>query len=265
MEATVMPDYLHAYLQELPLHRAIIRSIEARLYRMYASHLQEPILDVGSGDGSFAQVVLPKAEIYGIDPLKKDTYEAQVRNCYSGLSVANGSSIPFRDKSFASVFCNCVLEHVIPLRETLAEIARVTAPGGLFVATVVTDRHSTSLLGYDILERLAGRGVVYSNFLNGMAHHHNLLSREGWVAEMERVGFDVVERLPYMGLRTMKVFDFAHYYAIPSLISYKLTGRWHLSAKLNINQVWEQFLRDSYDDPIAEDGTCLFMLCRRRG
>jgi ubiquinone/menaquinone biosynthesis C-methylase UbiE len=264
MSMTTMPDLLHAYLSELPLHRAIIRAIEARLYRMYVGYLQEPILDVGSGDGSFAEVILPHAEVYGIDPLPKDTREAAGRGCYRGLTVANGSSIPHPDKAFASVFCNCVLEHVIPLRETLAEIARVTAPGGLFIATVVTDRHSNSLLGYAILEKLAGQGKRYSDFLNNMAHHHNLLSREGWVAEMERVGFDVIERIPYMGLRTMKFFDFAHYYAIPSLVSYKLTGRWHLSEKFNINRVWETFLRESYDNPVAEDGTCLFMICRRR-
>jgi ubiquinone/menaquinone biosynthesis C-methylase UbiE len=261
---TTMPDLLHAYLSELPLHRAIIRAIEARLYRMYVGYLQEPVLDVGSGDGSFAQVIFSHAEVYGIDPLTKDTREAFERGCYRGLSVANGSAIPHSDHAFASVFCNCVLEHVVPLRETLAEIARVTAPGGLFIATVVTDRHSDSLLGYAILQRLFGQGKIYSDFLNNMANHHNLLSREGWVAEMERVGFEVIERIPYMGLRTMKVFDFGHYYALPSLLTYKLTGRWHLSTKLNINRVWEQFLRESYENPIAEDGTCLFMICRKR-
>jgi ubiquinone/menaquinone biosynthesis C-methylase UbiE len=265
MYTTAMPDFLHAYLSELPLHRAIVRAFEARLYRMYAGHLREPILDVGSGDGSFAQIVLPNAEIYGIDPLLKDTREALGRANYSGLSVASGAAIPYRDRSFSSVICNCVLEHVVPLRETLAEIGRVTAPGGLFIATVVTDRFSSSLLGYQLLERAGVPGTRYSNWLNHKANHHNLLSREGWVAEMERVGFEVTESLPYLGGRTMQIFDFGHYWALPSLLSHKLTGHWHLSDKVNINRVWEQYLRDSYDNPIAEDGTCLFMLCRRRG
>jgi ubiquinone/menaquinone biosynthesis C-methylase UbiE len=264
MKTTTVPDFLHAYLSELPLHRAIVRALEARLYHLYAGHLREPILDVGSGDGSFAQIVLPNAEIYGIDPLPADTREAFGRGNYHGLSVASGAAIPYRDRAFSSVICNCVLEHVVPLRETLAEIGRVTAPGGTFIATVVTDRFSSSLLGYQLLERVGQPGTRYSNWLNHKANHHNLLSREGWVAEMNRVGFDVVEKLPYLGGRTMQIFDFGHYYALPSLLTYKLTGRWHLNEKLNINGVWEQVLRESYDHPIAEDGTCLFMICRKR-
>lgn len=260
-----MPDYLRAYLRELPLHRAIVRSLEARLYSMYAGYLQGPILDVGSGDGSFAQVVLPGAELYGVDPLLQDTREARSRGCYSGLGVASGAALPFRERGFASVICNCVLEHVLPLRETLAEIGRVIAPGGIFIATVVTDRFSSSLLGYQLLERLAGRGRLYSDWLNRQAQHHNLLSREAWGAEMERVGFEVLEQLPYLGGRTMQIFDAGHYYALPSLMSYKLTGRWHLHDDLHLNRPWEAILRENYEQPVDQAGTCLFLLCRRRG
>lgn len=264
MYATETPDFLHTYLQMLPLHRAIVRAMEARLYRMYAGHLREPILDVGSGDGSFAQVVLPRAEIYGIDPLPADTREAAGRECYSGLAVASGASIPFGDKTFSSVICNCVLEHVVPLRETLAEIGRVTAPGGMFIATVVTDRFSQSLLGHQILSALGLPGTLYSDWLNTRANHHNLLSREEWARSMERVGFDVVEQVPYLGGRTMQIFDFGHYWALPNLAHYRLTGRWHPSDALNSNRIWEGALRRAYDLAADESGTCLFMLCRKR-
>jgi ubiquinone/menaquinone biosynthesis C-methylase UbiE len=263
MHTTAPPDFLHTYLHMLPLHRAIVRAMEARLYHMYAGHLREPILDVGSGDGSFAQVVLPQAEIYGIDPLVADTHEAAGRNCYSGLSVASGANIPFGDHTFSSVICNCVLEHVIPLRETLAEIGRVTAPGGMFIATVVTDCFSQSLLGYQILSALGMPGTLYSDWLNTKANHHNLLSRQEWVQAMEQVGFDVVEQVPYLGGQTMQIFDFGHYWALPNLVYYRLTGRWHVSDMLNNNRIWEGALRRAYDLAADESGTCLFMLCRK--
>ncbi|NTW98273.1 MAG: class I SAM-dependent methyltransferase [Oscillochloris sp.] len=264
MDTTTSPDFLRTYLQELPLHRAIVRALEARLYRMYAGHLREPILDVGSGDGSFAQVVLPQAQIYGIDPLRADTREAAGRQSYTGVAVASGASIPFQDAAFASVICNCVLEHVIPLRETLAEISRVTAPGGLFIATVVTERFSRSLLGYQILERLGLSGMLYSDWLNHKAHHFNLLSREGWIIAMERVGFEVIEEVPYLGGQTMQIFDFGHYWALPNLATYRQTGRWHLSALINNNRIWEGVLRPAYEQALDASGTCLFMLCRKR-
>jgi ubiquinone/menaquinone biosynthesis C-methylase UbiE len=264
MDTSVTTDFLHAYLSELPLHRAIVRCLEARLYSLYAGHLREPILDIGSGDGSFAQIVLPGARIYGIDPLLRDTHEAQSRQNYQGLSVASGAAIPFGDGAFAGSICNCVLEHVVPLRETLREIARVTMPGGSFIATVVTDRFSTRLLGHQLLEGLGLPGSVYSDWLNRKANHHNLLSREAWAAAMDEVGFDVVEQVPYLGGRTMQIFDFGHYWALPSLATYRLTGRWHLSPALNSNMIWEKLLRDTYVNPEDEDGTCLFLLCRRR-
>ncbi|NNJ09921.1 class I SAM-dependent methyltransferase [Chloroflexales bacterium ZM16-3] len=264
MHTTESPDFLRAYLQMLPLHRAIVRAMEARLYHMYASHLREPILDVGSGDGSFAQVVLPRAEIYGIDPLYADTHEATARQCYSGLAVASGASIPFHNGAFSSVICNCVLEHVVPLRETLAEISRVTARGGMFIATVVTDRFSQSLLGHQILSALGLPGTIYSDWLNHKANHHNLLSREGWAAAMEQVGFDVIEQVPYLGGRTMQIFDFGHYWALPNLAYYRLTGGWHLSDTLNSNRIWEDALRPAYEMAADQSGTCLFLLCRKR-
>jgi SAM-dependent methyltransferase len=264
MHTTDTPDFLRAYLQELPLHRAIVRALEARLYRMYAGHLREPILDVGSGDGSFAQVVLPQAQIYGIDPLHADTREAAWRQSYTGLAVASGASIPFRDGAFASAICNCVLEHVLPLRETLAEISRVTAPGGLFIATVVTDRFSRSLLGHRILKSFGLPGTLYSDWLNRKANHHNLLSREGWVMAMERVGFDVIEQVPYLGDHAMQIFDFGHYWALPNLAAHRLTGRWHMSETINNNRIWEGLLRPDYELALDKSGTCLFMLCRKR-
>ncbi|NTU83393.1 MAG: class I SAM-dependent methyltransferase [Chloroflexales bacterium] len=264
MSVSSSPDFLRAYLRALPLHRAIVRCLEARLYWMYAGHLRGPILDIGSGDGSFAQIVLPGAEIYGIDPLPRDTREAQSRQCYSGLSVASGAAIPFASGTFASAICNCVLEHVVPLHETLAEIGRVTAPGGVFIATVVTDRFSASLLGYQLLDRLGLPGTGYSDWLNRKANHHNLLSREQWAAALERAGFDVVEQVPYLGGRTMQIFDFGHYWALPSLLTYKLRGRWHLADAVNSNMLWEGLLRETYEQPEDQDGTCLFLLCRRR-
>ncbi len=258
------PDFLRAYLRTLPLHRAVVRCLEARLYWMHASQLRGPILDVGSGDGSFAQVVLPGAAIYGIDPLPRDTREAQSRQAYRGLSVDNGAAIPFGTASFASTICNCVLEHVAPLHETLAEIGRVTMPGGVFIATVVTDRFSASLLGSQVLTQCGLPGTIYSDWLNRKANHRNLLSREAWAAALDQAGFDVLVHVPYLGGRTMQIFDFGHYWALPSLLTYKLTGRWHLADALNATLLWERLLRETYEQPEDEAGTCLFLLGRRR-
>jgi len=143
-----MPDYLRPHLLTLPIHRAMIRSIEARLFAELAPDLPEPIIDIGSGDGTFVQIALPNKRIVGIDPRKADTHEAARRGVYTALCVANGAALPFPDQSFAAAISNCVLEHVVPLDQTLREIARVVRPGSLFVASVVGDRFPNALLGY---------------------------------------------------------------------------------------------------------------------
>ncbi|NTV65406.1 MAG: hypothetical protein HGA65_17990, partial [Oscillochloris sp.] len=132
------------------------------------------------------------------------------------------------------------------------------------IATVVTDRFSRSLLGHQIVQGLGLPGSLYSDWLNRKANHHNLFSREGWEISMERVGFEVVERVPYLGGQTMQIFDFGHYWALPNLAAHRLIGRWHLAQVINNNQIWESILRPAYDLALDESGTCLFMLCRKR-
>ena len=137
---TTQRDYLKPHMYALPPHRAMLRSVEARLFAEIAPDLPEPILDVGSGDGTFVQIAFPGKRVIGIDPIESDTHEAMRRGVYAGLSIADGKSLPFPDNYFASAFSNCVLEHVVPLDETLREVTRVLQPGGQFVASVVGNR-----------------------------------------------------------------------------------------------------------------------------
>src|ERR671931_2116401 len=133
-------DFLRPYLLTLPIHRAMLRAVEAKLFAELAPDLPEPIVDVGCGDGTFVAIALPGKRVVGIDPIRSDTHAAARRGVYAGLSVANGAYLPFGDATFASAISNCVLEHVVPLTETLREVARVLRPGGPFVASVVGDR-----------------------------------------------------------------------------------------------------------------------------
>lgn len=49
------PDVLGLQLRTLPLHRILLRSIEARLFWELDEERIEPILDVACSDGTFAQ------------------------------------------------------------------------------------------------------------------------------------------------------------------------------------------------------------------
>ncbi|HEV2582661.1 MAG TPA: methyltransferase domain-containing protein, partial [Ktedonobacteraceae bacterium] len=45
----------------------------------------------------------------------------------------SGEALPFADGSFSAIVCLDVLEHVGNVKKTIGEIARVLAPGGVFV------------------------------------------------------------------------------------------------------------------------------------
>src|SRR5262245_30040464 len=190
-------DFLRPHLLTLPIHRAMLGSVEAKLFAELAPDLPEPIVDIGSGDGTFVEVALPGKRVIGIDPIRSDTHEAARRGVYAGLSVANGAHLPFGDATFASAMSNCVLEHVVPLAETLCEVARVLRPGGQFVASVVGDRFAQSLLGTAVLDALGLDGSRYGRWFNKLSYHFNTFSAEGWRARFQAAGLEVVDQRPY--------------------------------------------------------------------
>ncbi len=258
-----MKDYLRPHLYTLPIHRAMLRAVEARLFAELAPDLPEPIVDIGSGDGTFVQIAFPGKQVYGIDPIRSDTHEAQRRRVYAGLSVASGKDLPFPDNHFASAISNCVLEHVVPLDETLREVARVLQPGGQFVASVVGHRFPQDLLGTWMLNKVGLDGARYGRWFNKLSYHFNTLSPTDWTARFAQAGLEVVSYRPYFSSAALKLFDFSHYYGAPSLITRKIIGRWLVFPPLTPNLLWEPILRTIYTAPPGEDGPYYFFICRK--
>jgi SAM-dependent methyltransferase len=84
------------------------------------------ILDVGCGEKVYAGL-FSKAQYVGFD------YTAEKRNVDL---VADATRIPFPDSSFDLVICSEVLEHVYRSDLAIAELKRVTKPGGwLYLST----------------------------------------------------------------------------------------------------------------------------------
>jgi SAM-dependent methyltransferase len=256
-------DYLRPHLLALPIHRAMLRAVEARLFAEIAPDLPEPIIDIGSGDGTFVQIAFPGKQVFGIDPIVSDTHEAHRRGVYAGVTVSDGKALPFPDNHFASAFSNCVLEHVVPLDETLREVQRVLRPGGQFVASVVGNRFPHELLGTTLLNKLGFDGSAYGRWFNKLSHHHNTFSVPAWSQRFEQAGLEVVSWRPYFSFAALKLFDFSHYYGAPSLLTRRATGRWLLFPPLSPNLLWEPLLRRIYTAPPEEDGPYYFFVCRK--
>jgi SAM-dependent methyltransferase len=114
-----------------------------------------PLLDVGCGDGHFASVLFPQGTDAGLDPSMSECAESRARGVYRLVVRGDSGALPFATAGFSSVLSNCVFEHIPDIERTVAEIARVLAPGGVFACTVIsehfsellTDRRAWSRLG----------------------------------------------------------------------------------------------------------------------
>jgi SAM-dependent methyltransferase len=100
------------------------------------------VLDVGSGPAhttmELARRVSPSGTVTGIDINAEFIARATARAREAKVAVDFTHSafppLPFPDASFDRVFCKNVLEYVDSAADTVAEMARVTAPGGIVVA-----------------------------------------------------------------------------------------------------------------------------------
>lgn len=102
--------------------------------------LRHQILEVGCGGGLICEELARRgATMVGIDParaaLETASEHARQDGLISRITYEQGSAeaLPYAADSFQAIVCLDVLEHVRDLRQTIAEIARVLAPGGVFV------------------------------------------------------------------------------------------------------------------------------------
>jgi SAM-dependent methyltransferase len=144
-------------------------------------------------------------------PLSRDAvdFDALARRVdYRAPHAAH--ALPFADGELDLVYSTAALEHVDRPRETVAEIFRVLAPGGLAVHEIDLRRHGTTgdllaLLRWTDEEWSArtqkyGGGHGIEGILDGSwkgEPYCNRLRESDWRAEFARAGFDVlaIERL----------------------------------------------------------------------
>src|SRR5215207_8697389 len=109
------------------------------------------ILDVGCGGGLLAEEFARLGcAVTGVDPSTDSLEVARAHAREGGLDIdyreATGDALPFADGEFPAAYCCDVLEHVDDVGRTLAEIARVLEPGGVFLYDTVNRTLRSKLL-----------------------------------------------------------------------------------------------------------------------
>lgn len=192
-----------------------------------------PLLDLGCGDGLFASGLFPGQRPFGIDRDPPSLQLAQRAQVYRGLVRADLQALPVKDGRFATVFANCVVEHVAEPERMFREVARVLRPGGRFVFTVPSERYKQLLFWPRLF---AGLGLAalarrYGDLINRLLVQHHLLSAHEWGVLLGRAGLRVLRAEPYASPLVAALFDLGIPPAVPAFLLRELTRRWHVLPK----------------------------------
>ena len=258
-------DYLWLQIKEMPYFRGLLRAVEARAYQDI--QLQEPILDLGCGDGHFASIAFDRPIDIGIDPWSGPVKLAAKQGSYQQVINGLGNQLPFPDEYFGSVISNSVLEHIEDLDVVIKEVSRVTKPNGIFIFCVPNHLflENLSISSWFDKIHLNLLGNLYRKFFNWISRHHHCDSPEVWEKRLLKADFSIDRWWHYFSAEALHVLEWGHYFGLPSLMSHFLLRRWII-----VPQKWnllftEALTRKYYEEESTQEkGSYSFYITHKK-
>lgn len=130
--------YLRYLREKYTFPRSLVHRPIQRFFRAYLNTAPpgSRVLDAGCGDGIETGPYAPRLRVCGVD--YQPAYVAFCARAYPAASyvLAELARLPLAPGAFDLVVLNQVIEHLLDPASTVAELARLLAPGGrLLVAT----------------------------------------------------------------------------------------------------------------------------------
>ncbi len=262
-DGTRETDLLWLYLKAVPAFRALLRAVESRFYQHI--ELPEPILDLGCGDGLFAELTFDSKLSAGIDPWWGPLLKADRSDAYNTVIQGFGHELPFANGHFGSAISNSVLEHISDLQPVLYEIHRVLRDDGRFVVTMPSHYFTTNLGGAMALEkvRLKPLADAYRRAFNGIARHAHVDPPEKWAARFADAGFSVTRWQYYFSTKALHALEIGHLQGLPSAIIHAIAGHWILAPWESNLRITERWVRPFYVEEPSTPGTMALFVLRK--
>jgi SAM-dependent methyltransferase len=174
---------------------AVFKYMQFLVYQRAGIPLEQPILDLGCGDGAFANVLckLTGRSVLdlGIDLDKRSIARARRRGIYGAVVNGDIRYLPVGDACCATVFSNGVLHEVEDPYAVASEIARVLKPGGRLLFTAATPDFASDFPQVRALQRLGFRSWAssYARSVDERCGHSHPRTIEGWEPALRSAGF----------------------------------------------------------------------------
>jgi SAM-dependent methyltransferase/4-amino-4-deoxy-L-arabinose transferase-like glycosyltransferase len=260
-------DLLWQHLKSVPAFRAVLRAVEARFYRRLAvcGDVQEPVLDIGCGDGHFAQLAFDAPLTAGIDPWWGPLRKARRAGAHRLVIQGMGDRMPFADEQFATAISNSVLEHILDVQAVLHDANRVLKPGGKLIFTTPSHYFSRYLAGAAFFEKLGLSSVAgrYRRFFNFISRHEHTDPPELWLNRLSQAGFVVEQWHYYFSKEALRALEWGHVQGLPSAVMHFLTGHWVLAPWQSSLRRTERWLRPFYEEGAQSEGAYLLFVARK--
>ncbi len=256
-------DILWRQLKTLPAFRALLRSVESRFYHQI--ELERPILDLGCGDGHFAQATFDRQLDAGIDPWRTPLTEADKSGAYRLVGQSMGDAMPFPDGHFGSVISNSVLEHIPDVQPALNDASRVLKIGGKLMVTMPSHHFTQNLAGARFFEQLElpAAADAYRRLFNRISRHAHTDSAQRWAERLGQAGLAVERWQYYFSPEALRALEWGHVQGLPAWIAHFLTGHWILAPWRSSLAGTERWTRPFFDEEAAEDGAYLLIVARK--
>lgn len=159
--------------------------------------MPKPVLEIGCGDGKFSSLLFDEIE-EGIDINPKAVARAQAQGLYHRVRCADARELPAARGKFATVYANCVMEHIPGIAAVLGGCYEALVPKGQLVMTVpLAQMNQHLLLGSE----------VYGRWRQHQLAHCNLFAVEQWRELLQAAGFHETEFRPYFGAAACRFWD----------------------------------------------------------
>jgi SAM-dependent methyltransferase len=226
MNPEVRFEDFERYFPYAPTALAIKECIRLAALRPY--HCDGPILDVGCGDGLFAQLAYGSAEVWGIDINADEGRLAQASRVYSHVVLADITRAWMPPGFFATCIANCSLEHVPDIEAALRNIRGALRPGGRAFLFVPNRDWASRFLSVRALAAVGARGLAarLQGTVDAVFKHHHLYDEPGWRALVERAGFEVETIDPVGSTASTVAFELFLVPSLAGLLNKRLTTRW---------------------------------------